>query len=487
MASLFPFVFNPTLVNPGAIAPNAKMAFYLTGTSTLTPVYDAAGNPISQAANGAGVSGVTADSFGRFPNIYLDDAVTYRVALRTAQGATITPDIDPYKTASAGNLPFSHSTNYGSGTFGAALNQYVSVKDAPYNAKGDGTTNDTAAIQAALDSGKPLYFPSGTYVTTATLNCSGPRKIVGDGQGMSVIQGQHTGSVLSWSNVWTNGSSIRDISIDGHSTAVGIFVGSDTETTAHMLWENVQIINCTTGTWGGTKAFTLFDSVLIKVDFYNCSIIGEVLSGSGNRHEGCTYRLCHYGIEVDQQAGGYSIGGGSFIGGTWVGNTFDVVFNANPCRQLLFDGCWFEQTVTSVFGNLLTSIYHHTFTVKGALFQPAATATGNGVWTPPATLLGSVEFDSCVVFADAYTSATLPVAATTSLLPQLSMRVTNSRRLLSGGTVEEIPSWDNTSLMSFPKIMQFRLYANDAAAGAAGLTFGDLYYNSTVNALSLKN
>ena len=45
-----------------------------------------------------------------------------------------------------------------------------------YGAKGDGTTDDTAAIQAALnDLGSAtttLYFPAGTYLITKTLNLS---------------------------------------------------------------------------------------------------------------------------------------------------------------------------------------------------------------------------------------------------------------------------------------------------------------------------
>ena len=44
------------------------------------------------------------------------------------------------------------------------LDQYVSVKD--FGATGDGVTNDTAAIQAAANTGGTLYFPDGTYEIT---------------------------------------------------------------------------------------------------------------------------------------------------------------------------------------------------------------------------------------------------------------------------------------------------------------------------------
>src|SRR4030042_1425515 len=38
-----------------------------------------------------------------------------------------------------------------------------------YGAVGDGATDDTAAIQAAIDSGKPVLIPTGTFAHASTL------------------------------------------------------------------------------------------------------------------------------------------------------------------------------------------------------------------------------------------------------------------------------------------------------------------------------
>lgn len=60
------------------------------------------------------------------------------------------------------------------------LRQTVSVKD--FGAVGDGTADDTVAIQAALDSGaKSVYIPAGTYKITTTLSVPTRVSIYGDG------------------------------------------------------------------------------------------------------------------------------------------------------------------------------------------------------------------------------------------------------------------------------------------------------------------
>lgn len=61
----------------------------------------------------------------------------------------------------------------------------VNVKASPYNAKGDGVTNDTVAIQAAINYAisigkKEITFPAGTYIYGVLTNTSG-LTFIGDG------------------------------------------------------------------------------------------------------------------------------------------------------------------------------------------------------------------------------------------------------------------------------------------------------------------
>ena len=66
----------------------ALLQFYLTGTTTPTPVYTSAtlGTPLSNP--------VVANSAGLFPAIYIDPTITYRAQLLTS-GLSLVQDIDP--------------------------------------------------------------------------------------------------------------------------------------------------------------------------------------------------------------------------------------------------------------------------------------------------------------------------------------------------------------------------------------------------------
>lgn len=69
-----------------------------------------------------------------------------------------------------------------------------------FGVMGDGVTDDTAALQVALNAGIPLYFPPGTYLYSNTLTATA--SIIGAGWN-SILQcttPQGQNSVIYWRN-----------------------------------------------------------------------------------------------------------------------------------------------------------------------------------------------------------------------------------------------------------------------------------------------
>lgn len=55
----------------------------------------------------------------------------------------------------------------------------VNVKEAPYKARGDGNTDDSAALQKAIDENETIFLPKGAYRVTKTLKLGPKTKIFG--------------------------------------------------------------------------------------------------------------------------------------------------------------------------------------------------------------------------------------------------------------------------------------------------------------------
>ncbi len=84
---------------------------------------------------------------------------------------------------------------------------FASVMSAPYNAKGDGRADDTAAIQKALDdcpAGKAVHVPKGTYRLTDELRIGKGLALRGDGPGKTRLINEatkkHIIAICNWDN-----------------------------------------------------------------------------------------------------------------------------------------------------------------------------------------------------------------------------------------------------------------------------------------------
>ncbi|MDZ7617810.1 MAG: glycosyl hydrolase family 28-related protein [Patescibacteria group bacterium] len=63
----------------------------------------------------------------------------------------------------------------------------VNVKAPPYGARGDGRTDDTGAIQRAIDENEIVFLPKGCYRLTRTLELRPHTKLIGTGQHLSLL------------------------------------------------------------------------------------------------------------------------------------------------------------------------------------------------------------------------------------------------------------------------------------------------------------
>jgi hypothetical protein len=130
----------------------------------------------------------------------------------------------------------SDSINYTQGgtgsqqrTLTSKLQESVSVKD--FGATGDGVTDDTAAIQAAIDASFKIYFPQGTYIVSSTLSADKTGfKVFGESEDVVTIQASSgfTGSYLfnlGNGSVSRYFNEFRNVRLYGNSVAslVGIY------------------------------------------------------------------------------------------------------------------------------------------------------------------------------------------------------------------------------------------------------------------------
>jgi hypothetical protein len=184
-----------------------------------------------------------------------------------------------------------------SGAVNRPINQkvqdFVSVKD--FGATGDGTTNDTLSIEAAIGfcrgtgSGATLYFPAGTYCFSETtpgfgLYINQPLMIVGDGINKTILKNlSATGAGLRFGVGYTSAS---DLTLNqNNSTGVAFRVNGE-----YSSYSNIQIKNQT-----GTDASLVVDGATLSTfsnisiaNTYNGISVGPTLPTNYVRFEQCT-------------------------------------------------------------------------------------------------------------------------------------------------------------------------------------------------------
>jgi Pectate lyase superfamily protein len=194
----------------------------------------------------------------------------------------------------------------------------INVKD--YGAKGDGVTDDTAAINAAFTAaaGGRCRLPAGTYIVSGTtgvafggntsliIPATGNIEIYGDGQGITIIK-HATASINE--NILAGGTSfacpnvtIRDLTINGNGS-VGYGVALQFADLCTL--ENITVL----GANALITCFALWDGSTGRNLVMNCHAIGggasclqgfEMGAGEiGTQLIGCTATSCLNGFQFD--------------------------------------------------------------------------------------------------------------------------------------------------------------------------------------------
>lgn len=193
-----------SLTSVGALGVGMRLYTYTAGTTTHKTAYTDSAGAVAHTytSDGSGGQYIAMDARGELPApLYLTSGA-YDLALKTAAGATVwTRQADPVgadlaASGGAASIGFLQSgTGAVSRTVQSKLREVVSVKD--FGAVGDGVTDDTAAIQAALTAHNDVYMPAGLFNAGATLTLRSGQRLFGAGKYNTKIKKTFNGDLIT--------------------------------------------------------------------------------------------------------------------------------------------------------------------------------------------------------------------------------------------------------------------------------------------------
>ena len=403
--------------NSGVPLAGGLLYTYAAGTTTPLTTYT------SNSGLTANTNPIVLDSGGRLASeVWLTTGSNYKFVLKDSSAVLIaTYDnipgvgdanavLDALAASSGSSLVgfIQAGTGAVAETVQAKLREIVSVKD--FGAKGDGVTNDTTAIQAALNTQKSVFVPAGVYIVSTTLRLTHDGQMFyGEGDGPSTVEPPETKIVWSGAlggtiiSVGDNvagcfqNCTIQNMMIDGNSLALVGVEGYQMGISAGGAWRNryvnLYIVGLTgvnsTGIFFGTGPFPEFaHDAEITGCFIQGAERGSVGSGAVYRFINTTFSTCKNAI-VGNSGSAWTFTGCVFS------NSVQYDFNGTNIQVTNFNGCWFEDSLLGIY----IAATAHTANFSGCYLQTKTTnttqlmdmgnAAGNfsikGCFTPVAT------------------------------------------------------------------------------------------------------
>ena len=417
--------------NDGNTLSGGLIYSYAAGTSTPATTYTSLSGSIANS------NPIVLDSAGRVPNeIWLTTGSTYKFIVRTSTSVLI----GTYDNIPGANDLSSLAAPTGSSLIGfiqagtgavartaqSKMRDIISVKD--FGAVGDGVNDDTAEIQAAINAaatfgvspnqGATLFFPSGKYIISSTINLPGAQFVSLLGEGRT--------SVISWAG----GSSDVMFSMDDGTDGSQVFV------------EKLQFVDpvANHGVTGFEFCKTPGDAV-VNVTFRQ-NMFTNLNRGIDMYQEtdqmliDDNYFLTYYdgAIKVLGYCANIYVTNNHFRDGK--NNSYAVVFLSG--NSLIINSNTVQTAVNGAKGFYISGSTK--FSVVGTYFEVAAAgATGDG---PFLTMFGSADG----YVADNYTTGA--VGASVMVVDTNCRVITfgNHRHSISGGTPLRILEVDGTAV-----------------------------------------
>lgn len=277
MAQLYTPPYQNALDANGNPVSGGRLYFYVSGSLTPATVYADADLETPLAFP------VEADSAGRFPAIFLDPAISYRVREFDADGVLIR-DTDPIGGGSAADLPYTRGAT--ARTVAAALSDFLphafdAIPAAQHAAiiAGTSTYDATADLQSLIDAHNGFRLPDGVIRVNAVegLVLKHGTRIGGNGPSRSILYALAGGGSLAQLLAHQRGSILRRAYSPGVSNAY----------VQHIhLSDFAVVLNHPTGAVTTTAIQIAFDfrhitrSLIERVFAGNIAPIGSILAKS---------------------------------------------------------------------------------------------------------------------------------------------------------------------------------------------------------------
>jgi hypothetical protein len=216
-----------------------------------------------------------------------------------------------------------------------------------FGAFGDGVTDDTAAIQAAINAASSVYFPAGSYRISSTITVNASNKILkGAGIGVSIIQQYGTGNALEIASLGgvsptLVGGTVVDLEIDGRN------VGKCLRLYDIAQWR-FDRVKCSRSTAEG-----ILSEMIVDCSFSECVSISNATTGialldsTKSAVEFNTNAAQVYGCVTYSNATGLLIRrsrGCVVIGGEFSANSVNIDLDGG--ERNMITGAWVESATT---------------------------------------------------------------------------------------------------------------------------------------------